>query len=42
MYVIELGCGTAYVSAWLVPRETRPTDIDNSAEQLSTARSLPG
>ena len=40
MDVIELGCGTAYVSAWLARRGARPTGIDNSAEQLSTARSL--
>ena len=40
MDVIELGCGTAYVSAWLTRRGARPTGIDNSAEQLSTARSL--
>jgi SAM-dependent methyltransferase len=40
MEVIELGCGTAYVSAWLARRGARPTGIDNSAEQLSTARSL--
>jgi SAM-dependent methyltransferase len=40
MDVIELGCGTAYISAWLARRGARPTGIDNSAEQLSTARSL--
>jgi SAM-dependent methyltransferase len=40
MDVIELGCGTAYVSAWLARRGARPTGIDNSAEQLGTARSL--
>jgi SAM-dependent methyltransferase len=40
MDVIELGCGTAYISAWLARRGGRPTGIDNSAEQLSTARSL--
>jgi SAM-dependent methyltransferase len=35
---IELGCGTAYVSAWLARRGARPTGIDNSPEQLSNAR----
>jgi SAM-dependent methyltransferase len=38
--VIELGCGTAYVSAWLARRGARVTGIDNSEEQLKTARSL--
>lgn len=38
--VIELGCGTAYVSAWLVRRGARVTGIDNSQVQLETARSL--
>jgi len=37
---IELGCGTAYVSAWLARRGARPTGIDNSAAQLETARAL--
>jgi SAM-dependent methyltransferase len=37
---IELGCGTAYVSAWLARRGARPVGIDNSAEQLTTARRL--
>jgi SAM-dependent methyltransferase len=35
---IELGCGTAYVSAWLARRGARPVGIDNSAAQLATAR----
>jgi SAM-dependent methyltransferase len=38
--VIELGCGTAYVSAWLVRRGARATGIDNSPRQLETARRL--
>ena len=38
--VIELGCGTAYISAWLARRGARVTGIDNSAEQLRTARRL--
>jgi len=35
---IELGCGTAYVSAWLARRGARPVGIDNSQAQLATAR----
>ena len=38
--VIELGCGTAYVSAWLARRGARPVGIDNSPAQLETARTL--
>jgi SAM-dependent methyltransferase len=38
--VIELGCGTAYVSAWLARRGARPVGIDNSERQLDTARAL--
>lgn len=38
--VIELGCGTAYVSAWLAKRGARPVGIDNSPAQLETARTL--
>ena len=38
--VIELGCGTAYVSAWLARRGARPVGIDNSEGQLATARRL--
>ncbi len=37
---IELGCGTGYVSAWLARRGARPVGIDNSEEQLKTARRL--
>jgi SAM-dependent methyltransferase len=37
---IELGCGTAYVSAWLARRGARPVGIDNSPAQLETARRL--
>jgi SAM-dependent methyltransferase len=37
---IELGCGTAYVSAWLARRGARPVGIDNSAEQLRSARAF--
>jgi len=37
---VELGCGTGYVSAWMARRGARVTGIDNSAEQLATARRL--
>jgi len=37
---IELGCGTAYVSAWLARRGARPVGIDNSEAQLATARRM--
>lgn len=37
---IELGCGTAYVSAWMARRGAKPVGIDNSAAQLATARRL--
>ena len=36
--VIELGCGTAYVSAWIARLGGRPVGIDNSPKQLETAR----
>jgi SAM-dependent methyltransferase len=38
--VIELGCGTAYISAWLTRRRARVVGIDNSEAQLATARRL--
>lgn len=38
--VIELGCGTAYWSAWLARLGARPVGIDNSERQLETARAL--
>ena len=38
--VIELGCGTGYVSSWLARRGARPVGIDNSAKQLESAREL--
>ncbi len=40
MDAIELGCGTAYVSAWLARLGASPVGIDNSQEQLATARRL--
>lgn len=38
--VIELGCGTAYLSAWLARRGAHVVGIDNSAAQLATASRL--
>jgi SAM-dependent methyltransferase len=38
--VIELGCGTAYWSAWLARRGARPVGIDVTEAQLATARRL--
>jgi SAM-dependent methyltransferase len=38
--VIELGCGTAYCSAWFARRGARPVGIDLSESQLATAREL--
>ena len=37
---IELGCGTAYISAWLARRGVRVVGLDNSAAQLATAHRL--
>jgi SAM-dependent methyltransferase len=37
---IELGCGTAYVSAWMARRGARVVGIDASMAQLTTARRL--
>ena len=37
---VELGCGTAYVSAWLAKRGARVTGIDPTPEQLATARAM--
>ncbi len=36
--VVELGCGTAYVSAWLARLGARPVGVDLSPAQLATAR----
>ena len=36
--MIELGCGTAYFSAWLARRGARVVGIDNSPAQLANAR----
>ena len=35
--VVELGCGTGYVSAWLARRGARPIGVDLSENQLATA-----
>jgi SAM-dependent methyltransferase len=40
MHVIELGCGTAYVSAWLARAGARPVGLDLSRQQLATARAM--
>jgi SAM-dependent methyltransferase len=40
MDAIELGCGTAYVSAWMARRGARVRAIDVSEKQLETARRL--
>jgi SAM-dependent methyltransferase len=37
---VELGCGTGYVSAWLMRRGARVVGLDNSGEQLASAASL--
>ncbi len=36
--VVELGCGTAYWSAWLARRGARPVGVDLTEAQLATAR----
>jgi SAM-dependent methyltransferase len=36
--VIELGCGTAFVSAWLARLGARPVGVDLTPAQLDTAR----
>lgn len=38
--VIDLGCGTAYVSAWFARRGARPVGVDVTPAQLETARRL--
>ncbi len=37
---VELGCGTAYWSAWLARRGARPTGVDISPRQLANARAF--
>ena len=36
--VVELGCGTAYFSAWLARRGARVVGVDPTPAQLETAR----
>jgi SAM-dependent methyltransferase len=38
--VLELGCGTGYVSAWAAQAGARQVGLDNSARQLATARRM--
>jgi SAM-dependent methyltransferase len=38
--VVELGCGTAYFSAWLARRGARPVGIDLTPAQLATAQAM--
>jgi ubiquinone/menaquinone biosynthesis C-methylase UbiE len=38
--VVELGCGTAYVSAWLARRGARVVGVDPTPAQLETARRM--
>jgi SAM-dependent methyltransferase len=40
--VVELGCGTAYFSAWLAQRGARPVGVDPTPAQLATARRMQG
>ncbi len=40
MDVVELGCGTGYVSSWLARRGARVFGLDNSGRQLQTARTF--
>jgi SAM-dependent methyltransferase len=38
--VVELGCGTAYVSSWLARRGARPVAVDPTASQLQIAGAM--
>ena len=38
--VVELGCGTAYFSAWLARRAARVVGVDPTPAQLETARRM--
>jgi SAM-dependent methyltransferase len=38
--VVELGCGTAYFSAWLARRGARPIGVDITPAQLDSARAV--
>ena len=39
--VVELGCGTAYFSAWLARQGARPVGVDVPPAQLDSARRAP-
>ncbi|HZC53585.1 MAG TPA: class I SAM-dependent methyltransferase [Mycobacterium sp.] len=39
-HVLELGCGTGYVSSWAARAGARPVGLDNSRRQLATARRM--
>jgi len=36
--VVELGCGTGYLSSWLSRRGAHPVGLDNSSRQLASAK----
>jgi SAM-dependent methyltransferase len=38
--VLDLGCGTAYLSAWLARQGARPVGVDPTPAQLATAREM--
>ena len=38
--ILEVGCGTAYFSAWLARDGARPVGLDPTPAQLATARRL--
>jgi ubiquinone/menaquinone biosynthesis C-methylase UbiE len=38
--VVELGCGTAYLSAWLAKNGASPVGVDPTPAQLATAREM--
>jgi SAM-dependent methyltransferase len=40
--VVELGCGTAFLSAWLARRGARVAGVDPTPAQLETARRMQG
>ena len=40
--VVELGCGTAYFSAWLAKHGAQPVGVDPTPAQLATARRMQG
>jgi SAM-dependent methyltransferase len=40
MRTVELGCGTAYLSAWLAKRGAQPVGVDPTPAQLATAREM--